>query len=163
MNWNKKLINTLLALFAFVTTNAQENNNDAQAIDPVQWSYTIANNIDSVSVIQIKATMLEGYHIFTNNPGDEDGFLTPTTISVEFYDAKGSLVQMPVTDRVANKKAKTVNMEGIGKVNYFEKEVVYTMPFSAKPILRGASINISYQCCNESMCFPPAMLTLPIQ
>ncbi len=156
----KIIISSLLSLIAllFIAPISM-----AQTASPVKWSYQIKENADKVSTIYVKATIDKGFHIFTNEPGDTDGFLVPTTIGVKFMGPDGATITMPITDRMANTKPIQANMEGIGNVNYYEGDVVYSMPFARTTHTIGGSILISYQCCDHKMCLPPTELELKIK
>jgi hypothetical protein len=151
--------------FMLFTSLLTFKNAKAQTSDkvPVKWTCNVSKNADNVNTLFVKASIDKGYHIFSGKPGDEDGFLIPTTIEIEIGAAPANVIKIPITDRHANKKPIQAKMEGIGTVNFYEKEVVYSIPFEVVGNNSNAVVNITYQCCNDKMCLPPVDLSLPIK
>ncbi|HNB82470.1 MAG TPA: protein-disulfide reductase DsbD family protein [Chitinophagaceae bacterium] len=109
-----------------------------------QYIFTLSARIDS------------GWHVFAPVPGG-DGLLIPTEIIFEDHSPVSH--QGPL---VPERKPVTRMMDGVGMVNYYEGEIRFTMKISTEKsgALKG---KISYQCCNENMCLPPAEVPFSVK
>jgi hypothetical protein len=155
----KLFVNICVIVCLFVTNNINAQNNTE--FNPVKWTYEVKENTDKVKTIYIKASIEKGYHIFSNKPGDDDGFLIPTSITIIAKNNKGLKIEIPITDRLANKKAITAKIAEIGEVSYYETDVTYSMPYDSN--FAKGQIDINYQCCNDKMCFPPTNVVMDIK
>lgn len=153
----KFFLSSLVILFTLAISNVV-----GQTASPVKWSYKIETNADKSRVLQVKATIDKGYHIFNNKP-DTEGMLIPTSIMLVNVGKSKAKIEKEITDRYANVKAITSTLEGIGTVNYYENEVVFNFPYDAKEYIGKNKLQITYQCCNDKMCFPPVDLELLIK
>jgi Disulphide bond corrector protein DsbC len=153
-----KKIFTLIAIgftyFAQAQT-AKTNSEAVEELDPVTWKAAL-DHIDDADYILVTANIEKGWHIFTNNPGG-DGFAIPTTIKLV-----SSTDTVNITDRMANVKPTQHNFEGMGLMNFFEGKVVYKilMPSNKE---RHWKLLITYQCCNDKMCLPPADVEMMVK
>lgn len=115
----------------------------------VNWSFSMGKVSDGKIVIEAVASIEDGWHIFSSNPGG-DGSLTPTQIEVaellkfktpvEFTEGEGWIEK---------------HMEGIGSVRYFEKQATFRITFVAPANMKTFTGTISFQTCNEVMCMAP--------
>jgi len=121
----------------------------AQAVpDPTNWQYEVRKKADGEYELVFKVELTDGWHIFSQNPGDD--FLIPT--SFEF--AKNNDVKLigKVEERGKLKKER---MDGIdNEVNYYEGKVEFIQVVRAKPGTRISGEH-EYQVCNDRMCLPP--------
>jgi Disulphide bond corrector protein DsbC len=146
-----KKIFTLIAIGFTCFAQAQTKKTTTEAVeelDPVTWKAGI-DHIDGADYVVVTANIEKGWHIFTNNPGG-DGFAIPTSINL--VNSKDTI---KITDRMASVKPTQHNFEGMGVMNFFEGKVVYKalMPSHKE---RHWRLLITYQCCNDKMCLPPA-------
>jgi thiol:disulfide interchange protein DsbD len=151
----KKIL--LLAFMAIgLMTSAQNASNPEK---PVQWSANI-ENFEGEPHLYIRAKVEKGWHFFSANPGG-DGLAIPTEIRVTWSNGDGEL-EVPVLDAQANLPPVEHEIEGMGKLKYFEGDVVYSFPIAALNT-RNFTIDINYQCCNDKMCLPPAIEQLEVR
>ena len=122
----------------------------AQIDVPIRWKYKlIEDTIPGQYVVEAKATMQSGWHIFTNEPGG-DGLLMPTDFVLDADSALTNIGPIELVGQVTQK-----DIEGMGVVNYFENEAIFrrTITLKEKVQLSGS---LHYQICNDEMCLPPA-------
>jgi hypothetical protein len=146
----------IIALFLGLNSFAQ---NAVAPEKPVKWS-TYIKDVDGEPNLFIKATVEKGWHYFANIPGG-DGLAIPTNIVVSYMDNDQSM-EFPVSDAQADNQPKEHNMEGMGKVKYFESDVIYSFPISSLKT-RMFTVSIEYQCCNDKMCLPPTSEMLEVR
>ncbi len=142
----KQILLAFIAILNFTFGMAMPSNGN----EPVQWNVQIKTIDANTFQIVAEAKMKEGFHIWALDAGG-DGSLINTEISVE-----GDGFQWQEENWQSNQKPKSETYEFIdGKVNYFEKQVKLSRTFktSSKPeLVKGT---ITFQSCNEAMCFPP--------
>jgi hypothetical protein len=126
----------------------------AQDLQPVKWSARTIQE-DNAQFVVVQAAIDKPWHIFTNFPGG-DGFAIPTALVL--VNGKDSI---SITDRMANMKPITHNIEGMGVVNYFEGTLVYKLLLT-QPLSADARLLVTYQTCNDKMCLPPTDIELRI-
>jgi DsbC/DsbD-like thiol-disulfide interchange protein len=128
----------------------------AQNTKPVQWTFHAKKDIvKNKQIVEVKATIEKGWHIFTATPGG-DGLLIPTTVTLE--SNKSITIISPAT---IQGKVHTENMEFMGTVNYYEGNVIYTyiLDIAQDVVLKG---HVEFQTCNDNMCLPPIDLPFTI-
>lgn len=142
----KQIIIFIAALLGFSFWATAQNNDK----DPVQWQVQLKAIDDNTFQIVAEAKMKDGFHIWALDAGG-DGSLINTEISVVQDGLKWQEANWQ-----SSQKPKIETYEFIdGKVNYFEKQIKLSRTFKAdnKPeVIKGT---ITYQSCNEAMCFPP--------
>lgn len=126
--------------------------------DPVQWQVQLKTIDENTYQIVAEAKIKEGFHIWALDAGG-DGSLINTEINVDADD-----VQWQDEQWQSNQKPKTETYEFIdGEVNYFEKQVKLSRTFksASKPeLVKGT---ITFQSCNEAMCFPPKDIPFSVE
>jgi|688.fasta_scaffold52812_2 DsbC/DsbD-like thiol-disulfide interchange protein len=129
----------------------------AQNPNPVKWSfYSLKDKEAEVYTIYAKATIEDGWHVFSPTPGG-DGLLIPTQLTFDHPEKFREMNAMQVEGKEISK-----NMEGVGLVNYYEHEVIFKInvePYQAHSVTG----NISYQLCNDMMCLPPTEVPFNIK
>jgi DsbC/DsbD-like thiol-disulfide interchange protein len=134
-----------IALLLMITGNFVK----AQILHPVTWSYAAKKINAKEAVVFLKATIEDGWHIYSQNVGDGG----PVKTSFDFKTAKGYTVEGKTSEpKAVERFEKVFNMT----VSYFEHEVV----FQQKIKLKGnAPFNVSgtlhYMTCNDKQCLPP--------
>ncbi len=119
--------------------------NPTDALPDVQWEMNIKpTQTKNEYQLTAKAKVPPKYHIFGQNPGDD--FLIPTHF--EFDCKKIKLINVKELGEL-----KTEEMEGVGTIHYFEKEVSFVATIHSK--YKEVKGFIEYQMCNATMCFPP--------
>lgn len=138
----KKLI-FLTAIF-FISTVSY-----AQLLNPVKWSYAAKKTGKDEAIIYLKATMDQGWHIYSLNMAD--GGPVKTTISLspsKLYRPDGH----PLEPKPVTVFEKVFNM----RVSYFANTVIFRqkVKLSRSPALVKGTIE--YMACNDQQCLPPA-------
>ncbi|WP_374163912.1 protein-disulfide reductase DsbD N-terminal domain-containing protein [Arcticibacter sp. MXS-1] len=136
----KVLLASLAVLFSTLV--------NAQILKPVKWAYASKRLSKTEAVVLIKATIEDGWHIYSQNVADGGPIATSFTFSpAKTYSLKGKTVEpAPVS-----KFEKTFNMN----VKYFEKSVIFQQRVVLKagqPVIKG---KLEYMACNDSKCLPP--------
>src|ERR1700759_2037129 len=138
----KKII--LAAAILFLSVGAF-----AQIEAPVKWSYAAKRTSPTEAVVFLKATIQNGWHIYSMNVKDGG----PIKTSFTFDKSKEySLVGKPSEPTPVTRFEKAFSMN----VSYFEKEVV----FQQKIKLSSANASVvkgklEYMTCNDQKCLPP--------
>lgn len=117
--------------------------------DPTTWKYQVQKTGEDEYELIFRVTLAEGWHIFSQNPGDE--FLVPP--SFHFTDRDRDI---RLLGRVQERgKLKTEKIEGLDNpVHYYEGTVDFVQKVKAKP---GSKVHgeQEYQVCNDRHCLPP--------
>ncbi len=134
-------LSLFLAIFAARAADKEE--------EPVTWKVEIRPVSGDTYKLVIDAKMKEGFHIWALEAGG-DGSLINTEINLEEFD-----IHWVDVDWRISKKPRTETYDYIdGAVNYFDKQVQFSRNFTGAKgkVIKGT---VTYQSCNESMCFPP--------
>ncbi|WDF55284.1 protein-disulfide reductase DsbD domain-containing protein [Mucilaginibacter sp. KACC 22063] len=120
----------------------------AQILTPVKWSYAAKKVSANEYVIFMRATIDNGWHVYSQNV--KDGGPVKTTFT--FPKSKDyTLVGKTVEPTPVTKFENAFKMN----VSYFEKEVVFQQRIklnSAKAVVKG---QLEYMTCNDKQCLPP--------
>ena len=123
----------------------------SQTPSPVKWKFSgKKGNNPNEYVVVATATIKDSFHVFAPDPGG-DGLLIATEATIknkEQYKQVGSLVPQ--------RRPITKNMEGVGMVNYYEGEIEFTLTIVNDHPIGNLEGSITFQCCNNAMCLPPA-------
>ncbi len=115
--------------------------------DPTTWTYEVKKTGDQEYDLIFKVELKEGWHVFSQDPGDE--FLIPPSFSFNESNLKK-------LGKVAEEgMLKTETIEGFDKpVRYFEGTARFIQKVKARA---GSKIEgeHEYQVCNDRMCLPP--------
>jgi DsbC/DsbD-like thiol-disulfide interchange protein len=128
----------------------------AQILTPVHWSYAAKKTGATEATVLIRATMDEGWHIYSQHVKDggpvKTSFTFPTS---KLYTAVGKTVEpTPIT-----KFEKAFGID----VSYFEK----TVTFQQKVKLKSAAATtvkgqLEYMTCNDQKCLPPETVAFSV-
>ncbi len=138
----KRILLTLVAVFFAAASFAQIE-------DPVKWSYAGKKLSSTEAVVLIKATVDEGWHIYSQNL--KDGGPQPTKFTFT-PGTNYTLVGKTIEPKPITKYETSFKMN----VGYFEKSVV----FQQKVKLKGAGPyvvkgKLEFMTCNDHKCLPP--------
>lgn len=102
----------------------------------------------TIKAIEIKATLEDGWHIYSQNIEPDAG---PVATSFTFEKNKDFKLKGKVAEPISISQYDP-NFEA--NVNYFENEVVFNQKIKVNKstTLIGT---VNYMVCNESMCLPP--------
>jgi hypothetical protein len=135
----------LLVLMAVLFTTAAF----AQIETPVKWSYTAKKLNATEAVVFVKATIDEGWHIYSQNvkPGG------PVATTFTFAPSKA----YTLVGKTAEPKAIT-QYESAFKMNvsYFENSVIFQQRVKLKSA-GATTVNgkVEFMTCNDRKCLPP--------
>ena|ERR1700733_5586527 len=138
----KKLILSALAVIICIGAKAQIES-------PVKWSYAAKKISSTEAVVFLRATIQDGWHIYSQNVKDGG----PIKTSFTFTPSKEySLVGQTSEPTPLTKYETAFSMN----VSYFEK----TVTFQQKIKLKSASASIvkgtlEFETCNDHKCLPP--------
>ena len=132
----------LLVVFAAVKSVS------AQIETPVKWSYAAKKVSATEAVVFIKATIQNGWHIYSQHVGDGGPVKTTFTFSPsKQYKAIGATSEPKATTKY----------EDVFKMNvsYFENSVIFQQKvklLAGNPVVKG---KLEYMTCNDRKCLPP--------
>jgi len=138
----KKLL--LMIVLVTLTTGAF-----AQIESPVKWAYGAKRISPTEAVIFLRATIDDGWHIYSLNVKDGG----PIKTSFTFPASKDySLVGTVIEPKPTSKYESSFKMD----VTYFEKTVTFQQKIRLKTA--GATVvkgSLEYETCNDRKCLPP--------
>lgn len=127
----------------------------AQILKPVKWSYKVKRLPNNEAMLMIKATLDEGWHIYSTK--QKEGGPTKTTFSFSpspAYTLVGKLTeQTPIKEH-----NKVFDME----VLYFKTTVLFNQRLRLKSkaaVVRG---KVEFMACDNSQCLPPEEVTFSV-
>lgn len=146
----KYLIFCLITFMSFAASAQFSVGGRAGSFDAshVNWTFSISKQ-DNKFVLDAVASLESGWHIFSSEPGG-DGSLTATQIEV---DQLASLKTPVATKEGGNAIEK--DMDGIGKVKYYENRATFKIVFTAPEDIVNFTGKIYFQVCNDIMCMAP--------
>jgi hypothetical protein len=120
----------------------------AQILNPVKWSYAAKKIGKKDAVLFIKATLDEGWHIYsiTQAPGG------PAKTSFRFMPSK----QYTLTSKIAEPTPVTTFDKSFDiNVKYFEKSVKFQQKIRLRSSKCTVSGKVKFMVCNDHQCLPP--------
>lgn len=141
---------TVLVLTVLLSTTL-----NAQILKPVKWAYAAKRLSKTEAVILIKATIDNGWHIYSQHVGD--GGPIPTSFAF-VPGASYALIGKAIEPKPISKFEKTFNMN----VSYFEKGVVFQQRIKLKAAQTVVKGKLEYMACNDHQCLPPEEVSFSI-
>lgn len=121
----------------------------AQIESPVKWSYGAKRVSATEAVVFLKATIQDGWHIYSMTVPDGGPIKTSFTFSPS---KEYSLDGKPVEPKPISKYEKAFSMN----VTYFEKSVIFQQKIKLKsPKATVVKGQLEYMTCNDRKCLPP--------
>ena len=121
----------------------------AQIESPVKWAYGAKRISATEAVVFVKATIDDGWHIYSLNVKDGG----PIKTSFTFPASKDyTLIGVPSEPTPISKYEPAFKMD----VTYFEKTVTFQQKVKLKT--PGATVvkgSLEYETCNDKKCLPP--------
>lgn len=137
----KKL--TLIIITALLSTGLS-----AQILQPVKWSYAAKKTSKTEAVLLLKATIDQGWHIYSTQQKEGGPIKTSITFTPsKDYAINGALAEpKPIT-----------KFEPLFKMNvgYFEKAVIFQQKIKLKKDQTSIKGQLEYMVCNDKQCLPP--------
>lgn len=150
----RKLLILFIFSLSFVNLQAQaySANANSQISDPVTWKASVEKENDSIYTLIFKATIQEGWHMYSQKEADIELAPIPTEFSfndsIPAYELIGETTEpqvKPVHDPVFD-----------ADITYFEGEAVFKQKIkltgSEKP---EVTAEVYYSVCNDTQCLPP--------
>ena len=128
----------------------------AQIEAPVKWSYAAKKISNTEAVVFLKATIQDGWHIYSQDVKDGGPIKTSFTFlpSKEYSLAGNTTEPTPLT-----KYEKAFSMN----VSYFEKSVIFQQKIHLKsPNVSAVKGKLEYMTCNDRKCLPPEDLDFSV-
>lgn len=120
----------------------------AQILQPVKWSYAAKKISKTEAVLLIKATIDNGWHIYSTHQ-KEGG---PVKTSVTFTPSKDYVINGALAEpKPVTKFEKVFNLN----VSYFEKTVIFQQKIKLKKDQTSIKGQLEYMVCNDKQCLPP--------
>lgn len=142
-------------LFLFLAVSAFTFSAHSQILNPVTWSYGAKRTGKNEATVFLKATIDNGWHIYSQNMQDGG----PIKTSFTFPAAKEyTLVGKTMEPKAITKYEETFKMN----VSFFEKSVVFQQKIKlkgAKAIVKGT---LTYMTCDDKQCQPPEEVNFSI-
>jgi DsbC/DsbD-like thiol-disulfide interchange protein len=145
-----KKLTLILALF-FISAGAF-----AQIENPVTWSYGQKKISKTEAIIYLKASIEDGWHIYSQNikPGG------PIKTSFTFAPSKDFVkVGKTIEPKAATKFEKVFNMN----VSYFKDQVVFQQKVKLLKPTATVKGKLEYMVCDETRCLPPTEVEFTVQ
>jgi DsbC/DsbD-like thiol-disulfide interchange protein len=144
----KKLIIPVVLMLASLTLKAQ-------ILTPVRWSYGFKKTGKDEAVIFMKATIDEGWHVYSQTVKEGGPVKTTFTFPAsKFYTVIGKTVEpTPIT-----KFEKVFGMD----VAFFEREVIFQQKVKLKTGQATVKGTLEYMTCNDKQCLPPENLEFSV-
>jgi hypothetical protein len=121
----------------------------AQIETPVKWSYAAKKLSPTEAVVFLRATIQDGWHIYSLNVKDGGPIKTSFTFSPS---KEYSLIGNTSEPAAITKYEKAFSMD----VSYFEKSVTFQQKIKLKsPNASVVKGKLEYMTCNDKKCLPP--------
>ena len=120
----------------------------AQILKPVHWSYAAKKISATEAVVFIKATIDQGWHLYSQTVGEGGPVKTTFTFSPSTaYTLNGATLEpKPI-----------VRMEPAFNMNvaFFEGSVIFQQKVKVKKLPVTVKGTVEYMTCNDEKCLPP--------
>lgn len=128
----------------------------AQIETPVTWSYAAKKVSKTEAIVYLKATIDNGWHIYSLN--QKAGGPVKTTVT---FEASKDYTKVGVTTepKPIVKYEKVFSMN----VNYFEKQVIFQQKVKIPKGSAAVKGKIEFMVCNDSKCLPPDEVSFSVQ
>ena len=138
----KRLLTLTAALFLTVAAHSQ-------IMKPVTWSYGAKKTSATEATVFIKATIADGWHVYSQNV--KEGGPVKTTFTFTPSPAY-TLIGKTIEPKGVTKFEDTFSMN----VTYFVKSVIFQQKIKLKPgkaaVVKG---KFEYMTCDDKQCLPP--------
>jgi hypothetical protein len=144
-----------ISLLSLILTIIAFSQLKAQILTPVHWSYGAKKISSTEAVVFMKATIDNGWHVYSQTVKDGGPVKTTFTFSPskEYKKIGKTMEPKPIL-----RMEKVFNME----VGFFENAVIFQQKIklkSAQTIVKGT---VEYMTCNDHQCLPPETIDFSI-
>jgi len=127
----------------------------SQILKPVKWSYAAKKTSKTKAILYLKATIDEGWHLYSQNMADGGPVKTTFIFTAsKAYKPVGKIIE----PKAIVKFEKSFNMD----VSYFEKSVIFQQKVKLTRANATVKGTLEYMVCNDSQCLPPETVTFSI-
>lgn len=127
----------------------------SQILKPVKWSYAAKKTSATEATLFIKATIEDGWHIYSQNMADGG----PVKTTFTFPASKAyKLVGKTIEPKPITKFEKSFEMN----VSYFEKSAIFQQKIkliAKNPTVKGS---LEFMVCDDQQCLPPETVEFSI-
>jgi hypothetical protein len=127
----------------------------AQILTPVHWSYAAKKINKNEAVVFMKATIDEGWHVYSQTV--KEGGPVKTTFTFPASQAY-TLIGKTTEPAPITKYEKAFSMD----VSFFEHEAVFQQKVKLKTGQATVKGTLEYMTCNDRQCLPPEDLEFSI-
>jgi len=145
----KKLLLIIAVMFAGRSAFAQIESR-------VNWAYAAKKVSATEAVVYLKATIDEGWHIYSLNVKDGG----PIKTSFKFTPSK-EFTLVGKTTEPANAVTKFEKTFGMN-VSYFEDAVIFSQKIKLKGKKASVKGTLEYMTCNDQKCLPPETVAFAV-
>jgi hypothetical protein len=123
-------------------------NGKAQILKPVHWSYAAKKISATEAVVFIKATIDQGWHLYSQTVGEGGPVKTTFTFTPSTAYTLNGATQEPKP---------IVRMEPAFNMNvaFFERSVIFQQKVKVKKLPVIVKGTVEYMTCNDEKCLPP--------
>jgi hypothetical protein len=123
-------------------------NGKAQILTPVHWSYGAKKISATEAVVFIKATIDEGWHLYSQTVSEGGPVKTTFSFAPSTAYTLNGATQEPKP---------IVRMESAFdmKVGFFERSVIFQQKVKVKKLPVAVKGTVEYMTCNDEKCLPP--------
>ena len=148
-----KSVFSFLLLLAFSVAHAQ--------LQPVVWSFGAKKTADRTYEVEIKATIKEGWHLFSQNQ-PADAIAIPTAFIINpnpLLIRKGAIREVGKLEKYKDKTLGVTAYQYSGQVLFVQTVVLKA---KAKTVFAGS---VEFQTCDDEKCLPPQKVnfSIPLQ
>lgn len=134
---------TLLTLGILFSLSAS-----SQILKPVKWSYAAKKTSKTEATLYLKATIDEGWHIYSQNIADGG----PVKTSFTFAPSKA---YKPVGKTIEPKPIVKFEKSFDMNVSYFDRSVIFQQKVKLTGPTATVKGTLEYMVCDDSQCLPP--------
>lgn len=127
----------------------------SQILKPVKWSYAAKKTSKTEATLYLKATIEEGWHIYSQNLPVGG----PVKTSFNFEASK---VYKPVGKTIEPKPITKFEKSFDMNVSYFEKSVIFQQRVKLTGDRASVKGTLEYMVCDDSQCLPPETVAFSI-
>ena len=146
----KKLVVLLVVIFAAFSVHAQLN--------PITWTFTVKKTGDKAYDIQMKATIQNTWHLYSQIQPD-DAIAIPTTFTINanpLVKLDGKIIE---TGKMEKYKDAALGISA----NQYSNTVTFVQKIKLKSAAKtNFSGNVEYQTCDDHQCLPPKKVKFSI-
>ncbi len=146
----KKLLVLAVIVFGAMSSNAQLN--------PIMWSFTAKKTGDKMYEIQMKATIQNKWHLYSQKQPD-DAVINPTAFTINvnpLFKLDGKVSEIGKMEKYKDKEL------GIS-ANQYSTTVTFVQKIKLKANVKtNFTGNVEYQTCDDHQCLPPKKVNFSV-